>query len=130
MQIFYKKHFKRNLLFDALVWIGIKFAFLFRSKPEVNSYEIERYALIFDQLPVKLASMLTRPIELNPDLKTIKNNTEIIFGANSLSYKKIIGHISNNDLNGKVSFKIHPKSSTFIIGSNSSKSRGEVIPLD
>ena len=130
MQIFFKKHFKRNLLFDALVWIGIKLAFLFRYKPEVNSYEIERYALIFDQLPVKFASMLTRPIELNPDLKTIKKNTEIIFDANTLGYKKIIEHISNNDLNGKVSFKIRPKSSTFIIGSNSSKSRGEVIPLD
>ena len=127
MQLFYKKHFINNILFSGLVWVGIKLAFIFRTKPMVNPQSIERYVLIFDQLPVKLASMLTKPIELNPDLKTIKSNTEIIFDANTLSYKKIIDTISEVAINTKATFKILPKNSNFIIGSNSSKSQGEII---
>ncbi len=130
MQIFYKKHFMSNILFNALVWFGIKTAFIFRPKLKVNSNIIENYALIFNQLPVKFASMLTRPIELNPDLKTIKSNTEIIFDANALSYKKIIGNMSDATINNKATFKILPKNSNFIIGSNSSIIQGEVISFE
>jgi len=127
MQIFYKKHFSSNMLLNMLISLGIKTAFMFRSKPKVKSYEIEKYVLIFNQLPVKFASKLTKPIELNPDLKTIKPNTEIVFDVNASSYKKIIDIIANNEINCKATFKIRPKNSNFIIGSNSSKSQGEVI---
>ncbi len=127
MQIFYKKHFKRNIFFNALVWLGLKFAFLFREEPKVVTSTIEKYVLIFNKLPVKFASSLKRPIELNPDLKQIKNNTEIIFDANALSYKQIIEYISDKEINSKATFKIRPNNSNFIIGSNSSKNRGEVI---
>jgi len=127
MQLFYKKHFITNILFKGLVLVGIKLAFIFRTKPTVNPQSIERYVIIFGELPVKLASMLTKPIELNPDLKSIKNNTEIILDANALSYKKIIDTVSDATINTKATFKILPKNSNFMIGSNSSKSRGEII---
>jgi len=130
MQIFYKKHFKSNMFFNAFVWLGIKIAFIIRTEPKVSSSKIERYALIFNQLPVKFVSMLTKPIELNPDLKTIKPNTEIVFDVNALSYKEIIEIINNNEINSKATFKILPKNSNFIIGSNSSKSQGEIISFE
>lgn len=127
MQIFYKKHFKRNILFNTLVWLGIKLAFMLRKEPKVVTPTIESYALLFNKLPVKSVSKLSRPIELNPDLKQIKNNTEIIFDADALSYKQIIEYISDKEINSKATFKIRPNNSNFIIGSNSSKNRGEVI---
>jgi GT2 family glycosyltransferase len=127
MQIFYKKHFKTNVLFNSLVWFGIKLAYILRSEPKIAPSKIEFYALMFSQLPVKFASSLIKPIELNPDLKQVKNNTEIIFDANALSYKQIIECISDKKINNKATFKIRPNNSNFIIGSDSSKSRGDVI---
>ena len=48
----------------------------------------------------------------------------------SRSYKKIIEYVSNSTFNRTAKFKILPKKSNFIIGSDSSKSRGEVILFD
>jgi hypothetical protein len=70
---------------------------------------------------------LKKPNQLGLDLESVNEHTEIILDANKLSYKKIIDYISDSKLDSKAKFKILPKNSNFIIGSNSSKSRGEVI---
>lgn len=127
MQIFYKKHFKSNFLFDTLVWTGIRVAYLLKAIPKVVKHKIERYVLVSDKIPNGLEHILQKPIQLGLDLESINEHTEVILDANMLSYKKIIEYISDPKLNSKAKFKILPKNSNFIIGSNSSKSRGEVI---
>lgn len=127
MQVFYKKHFKSNVLYNALVWFGIRLAYLIRSEPKVVKNEIERYVLVSNKIPEQLEAILQKPVELDFDLKSIEEHLEIILDANVLSYKKIIEYISDPKINGKAKFKILPKNSNFIIGSNSTKSRGEVI---
>ena len=64
------------------------------------------------------------------EIKEVKLNSEVILDANMLSYKKIIEYVSNSTFNRTANFKILPKKSNFIIGSDSSKSRGEVILFD
>jgi len=130
MKIFYIKHFKSNMLYNLLVWIGIQGAFLFRRKPKVVKKRIDQNIFISDKIPSQLETILNRPIQLSKELKEVKLFTEVILDANMLSYKKIIEHISNPEFKTTSKFKILPKNSNFIIGSDSSISRGEVIIFD
>ena len=127
MQIFYKKHFKSNIFYDLLVWIGIKAVYLFSGKPKIVIKRIDHTILVSNKVPEQLERKLNRTIELLKEVYEVKLNTEIVLDANMLTYKKIIQYISNPILNRKAKFKILPKNSNFIIGSDSSKGRGEVI---
>jgi GT2 family glycosyltransferase len=130
MQIFYKKHFRRNVIFDTLVWLGIKLAYFVRNQSNFKEIKSKKFILISDTINDKLQQTLAREIIRESQLFTVEKGTEIILDANFLSYKSIIEYISNDDLNEKASFKILPKNSSFIIGSNSSKSKGEVISFE
>ncbi len=58
----------------------------------------------------------------------INNIKEVLFDNNNLTYQDIITEIvklKNMDL----TFKIHPKNTNYILGSNSSESKGEVLIL-
>jgi len=127
MQIFYKKHFKSNIVFNTVVWLGIRGAYLTRSKPTALKNNIERYLLISNKNLKPLQNVLNQPVTVASNILEVKNNTEIIFDANLLTYKAIIDHISELEINKTVKFKILPKNATFIIGSNSSENRGEII---
>ncbi|WP_299888386.1 glycosyltransferase family 2 protein [uncultured Lacinutrix sp.] len=127
MQIFYKKHFSRNIIFDLLVYLGIKSAKFLKSNSLEEKKTIESYVLISNKNYLKLEQQLQKPIEVLLEYKDIKKNTEVILDANYLSFETIINIISTSEKNKNLSFKILPKNANFIIGSNSSKSRGEVV---
>lgn len=127
MQIFYSKHFKSHLLFDVLVWFGIKLASFFKTETHIMSSKAKEYIVVSDKKYKGLASVLDKPVVYSNQFKTNKNNIEVIFDANVLSYKSIIEEIDASPKNSSLTFKILPKASNFIIGSNSSKSRGEII---
>ncbi|TBV27537.1 glycosyltransferase family 2 protein [Meridianimaribacter sp. CL38] len=127
MQIFYKKHFKSNFIFNSLVWLGIRGAYLMRSEPLVAKNRIDSYTLVSKDIPRGLKEALNKPITQVASIDTVEEYTEIIFDAEYVTYKSIIEHISNPEINNKAFFKILPKNANFIIGSNSSKNRGEVI---
>ncbi|WP_452602357.1 glycosyltransferase family 2 protein [Pontimicrobium sp. MEBiC06410] len=127
MQIFYKKHFKNNLLFDALVWLGIQSARFISNNTEEVLPVVKQYAFISNANNNALESKLSKPVILASVETPITENTQVIFNANTVSYKAIIEQITNSEKNKGITFKILPKSSNFILGSHSSKSRGEVI---
>lgn len=127
MKIFYKKHFRKNLLFDAAVWIGINFAKQFRSKSKNKIYSPDEYLLISDKAHVKLMSMFSKPVKWDSNFPKVASNTEIIFDSNYIPFKNIIEQMSTQEKKVSLTFKILPKNSNFIIGSNSTESRGEVI---
>ncbi len=128
MQIFYKKHFKKNILYSFLVGLGIKVVYLFRKMPVVNNKSIERYYLISDKMNQKLEKYLNKQVLLKFNLtEQIPNDTEIIFDANVLAYKEIITLFEETKKNKRVTFKILPKDSKFIIGSDNAIYRGEIL---
>jgi len=127
MQIFYKKHFKRYIIFDTMVWLGIKFASLFRSKSTILKNKIDNYVLVSNQIDAQLKTAVSKDIELVSHIKPTKKNIEIIFDTNALSYKEIIAQLSNYNEYEMATYKILSKDSNYIIGSNGSKTRGEVI---
>ena len=128
MQVFYRKHFKKNIAFNELVWVGIKLAYMFRKAPIKNKKNIKRYILVSDKINLCLENVLKKELFLKSKLDNeILNKTEIILDANWLSYKQIIDLIEKTSNNNQVTFKILPKGSNFIIGSDDAISRGEII---
>lgn len=130
MQIFYKKHFKKNVLFDVFVWLGILMAYLIRKSPVQKEKIVSSYIFVSDEMNQDLCSNLPKKIILESDLINIKNNNEVIFDGNKTSYKKMINMMMDSPKDKSITFKILPKNTHFIIGSDNAIRRGEVILLN
>lgn len=127
MQIFYRKHFKRNILFDTLVWSGIHLAYLLRRVKKQKDKKVNRYVLVSNNQHKKLQSVLSEKIVIDSELKNFEVNDEIILDANYLSYKEIVAILNQAPKDKNITFKILPNNSNFILGSNDAISRGKVI---
>ena len=131
MQLFYKKHFKTNYVIDTLIYFGITLAFLFRKPYQKIETWPDYYYFISSKSSPNSDWMLIKPLELISNYKHINSKSEVIFDANEVSFKQIISDFSfliakNNTLN----FKILPRNSNFIIGSNDSNQQGKVMLLN
>lgn len=127
MEIFYRKHFKKNFILDSLIWIGIKFISIIYSSPRIKKTRVLNYVLISNSLIHPLQLALKKETHLLKNNDELRDDQEIIFDANMISFKELIIKISNLSKQKRLSFKILPKKANFIIGSNSSKSNGEII---
>ncbi|WCO00950.1 glycosyltransferase family 2 protein [Psychroserpens ponticola] len=130
MQIFYNKHFRSNFVFDTLVWLGIKLGPVLQKTSVFTETSPKQYALISSQNNSSISCITNQEVKWYSQLESYKDNTEYILDNNHLSFKSIIEILSNTPKNCTATFKILPKNSNFIIGSNSSKSRGAVIQLN
>lgn len=127
MQIFYQKHFKINMFTDALIRLSVKFA-PFLPGPFSNPSQRQFYTTIISKgKHIKLKSVLKGSIEIHSALKDYRSNTTYILDNHHLNFKSIIAILSKAPKNCDASFKILPKNSNFIIGSDSSKNRGTVL---
>ena len=124
MQIFYRKHFKSNMLFDLGVFFGIKLLILFKplkqQQPEIKYKPVLVSTNSNDQLVEKLNPKIISSVN------QIVSNSEIILDASSLSFKSIIDQMQASNTKQSI-FKIQPKNCTYILGSNSADSIGDVI---
>lgn len=146
MQFFYKKHFKVPVLFSAFLKVGIVFFSLvkmFQGKPSRN-FGIKRTSKSFllcsanEKLANKLRLVLQNKVAFH-DLKTekmvilysVKNKeaTEVILDNEFISFKESIAILESSKNKG-FTFKIIPKKADFLIGSNNSNERGEVIKIE
>ena len=141
MNFFYKKHFKVSVFFSLFMKIGIVFfsfvkMFQGKSRPKANP---ENYMLISDnetikeELKIKLQKNVERTILENGKIVfsqtfSKRKNTEIILDTNYLDFKEAISFLEDNK-SKSFTFKLLPMQSNFIIGSNSSNDRGEVIQI-
>jgi alpha-L-fucosidase len=138
MKIFYKKHFKRNKIYDFLMSFGIEFWYLlkyfkfrkvsYQLKDILNVLYFGKDELIINHLNKKHLLINTRLIDDVDKIKELirKNAIDtIVFDNAIMPNKKIITHFELLK-NERISFKIHPKNTNFIIGSNNSEHRGNV----
>lgn len=127
MQIFYKKHFKSNIIFDTIVWFGIKFAFLLRRAPKPIDQPSKGYVTFSKEVAQSLTEKLNKDIQfISKDTKVPDNHT-LIFDTSTMPYREIIYFMNQLGENNKLSFRILNKNSSFIIGSDSSFTQGEII---
>jgi GT2 family glycosyltransferase len=140
MHFFYNKHFKVSVVFDVFMKVGaFLFTLLKKSQAVTISRKVDEYILLSDEekLEEKLEILLEKKVIRIPSaqkntINSLKGsetkNIEIIFDNNYWSFKAIIASmIRYKGL--KTTFKIIPKTTNFIIGSNSSNDRGEVITI-
>ncbi|QBN18454.1 glycosyltransferase family 2 protein [Flavobacterium nackdongense] len=140
MNFFYKKHFKVSFLFSVFMKLGIFFFSLVKmiqgnpSRSFGTKPNPEKYILVSDSetsgaiLRKKIENQLKKPVvcQLGSQSFSVSSTAEIIFDQNYLKFKTIITTLEANKKKG-LTFKIHPESSDFLIGSNSSFDRGDVI---
>ena len=152
MRIFYKKHFRLNILYDFIMSFGIKFwywvkyfqikktspVFTLPSKVLYVGSENDIYTTLqkhYKTADIQLFAVCnTRVISRFDDLEKIeqilaeKQIQEIVFDNQSNSFAKIIFYM--NALSSKnITFKIRPKNRNFMIGSDDSNGRGSIIKL-
>lgn len=127
MQIFYKKHFKKNILFDMLVWIGIRMVYIFRKTPVKKIRHILKYVFVSNEKIEGLELVLSKELIINKNISNFEDQTEIIFDSNTISYKEIITEMHTYVSLKNYTYKILPEKANFILGSNDSISRGDVI---
>ncbi|WP_289045035.1 glycosyltransferase family 2 protein [uncultured Olleya sp.] len=127
MQIFYKKHFKRNILFDSLVWLGIKTVKILKNNAFAEIKPAVNHVLVSNRNYKVLNAKYNNTLQIVSEVVPFKKNTQVILDANYLSFKTIIETLANSEKNKNITFRIIPKSSNFMLGSDSAKSRGEVL---
>ena len=130
MQFFYKKHFKKSFIFDVMMQIG-SFAFsLLKKNQQKNSVRTIDEYIVFSKanLELELSKKVTYLSDFNHFVNQPQKSIEIIFDTTTFSFTEIITFMQLNKTNN-LSFKNYIASSKFLIGSNNSNDRGQIILL-
>lgn len=139
MEIFYKKHFKSNFFQDAGMKICIKLWYLFKYfklSDQVILIEERENVLYVGDKKVSIDKEIHRKLNFvkfnsvkQLERYALKNKTqEVWLDESTLSYERIIDIISRLH-SEKLIYKIHSEDTHYVIGSNSSDGRGEIIDL-
>jgi GT2 family glycosyltransferase len=139
MEFFYRKHFQSSSLFSVFMKIGIVFFSLIkRIQGRAKNKSIPKYYLlvsssselakIIAQATQKKVDFLDWKTEKKVNLSSIsiRNGVQIILDNEFVSFKECI-NIHEMHRNKGITFRILPKNASFIIGSDSSNDRGEVV---
>lgn len=135
MQFFYKKHFRSSAGFDVFMRMGTLFFALAKKNKKVV-VRTPQYYILFSgnenlkkKLETALGKKVTRFDHFEPTALPSRNDgAEVVFDNDSISFCEIIATMERCR-NHSITFKIKPADCNFIIGSNSSDSRGEVIVI-
>lgn len=139
MEIFYKKHFTSNFFQDTALKISIRLWYLYKyfqlSDPVIIISERENVLYVGDK-KVEIDKEIRRNLNFVRfnSIKQLEKFTEkkeieeIWFDESTLSYDRIMDVISQLTPE-KLIYKIHSEGTNFVIGSNSSDGRGEIIDI-
>lgn len=132
MQFFYKKHFHTSPVFELFMRAGTLF-FAFTKKNSRGMARIPEKYILFsgneefrEVLEKHFQKEVVRFGAYEPDVVSSHKQVEVIFDNDLLSFTEIIA-IMQRLVHNNVTFKIKPSGTNFLIGSNSSNDRGEVI---
>jgi len=137
MQIFYKKHFKINNLVHFSLNVLFKLVMIYKllTKSDSITKSLMRNKMIYigddfhtyDSIKRHLQTEISEFCSTPP--ATIENYELIILDSTCLSFSEIIKYFE--ELKSiKIRKRIKPKNTNFIIGSDSSGGRGEVVQID
>ena len=132
MEIFYDKHFKKNILLEKMVSLGVKLAKWKNKNIKSENVKalppLEAYYIVSDnsELKHRLEKLLkVKFADFPQDFDAIQNSL-IVFDTDSITYSRIF-EIMNALGKNNNRFRIRPKAANFIIGSDRSDEKGEVL---
>ncbi|MCF6280253.1 MAG: glycosyltransferase family 2 protein [Flavobacteriaceae bacterium] len=145
MEIFYKEHFGVNMFYDFMMKLGIKFWYVLKffglKKKKKTGFSLKNtlylgadigfFTSLKNQKKISKLIKFEEGVTIKQIFKSIEKNqiNQIIFDNNNQSYQEIIEQIALLK-NKKRTFKVRPKNTNYILGSDSSESKGEVIILE
>jgi GT2 family glycosyltransferase len=128
MEIFYKKHFGRNPIALTLMKFVLKIASKKGNTNKEKGIEIDKSFIVSESLNEQLKTKIKQPMTLVSSLEEeMPNNAQIVLDIGYLSYKSIIEYMKSNALSKQNSYRLYVSPSNFMLGSDSSVSRGEVV---
>ena len=127
MQIFYKKHFRSNWIFDVFVWIGIKLAFLMRKEPRFDKPIISNWVVFTEKNLELLRTKLDHNIIRVTSIDEIENQCVVVFDVLETKFKTIIENLEALSKNQSIYYRILSTRSSFLLGSDSASHRGEIV---
>jgi GT2 family glycosyltransferase len=142
MNFFYKKHFKVSVFFSLFMKMGIvffSFVKMFQGQPKIRTrpkfyvfYSLNRelankLRLIF-QNKVSFHDLKTEKMVISSSV-TRETETEIILDNKFISFKECIRFMESSKNKG-FTFRILPKNANFLIGSDNSRERGEMVKIE
>ncbi|MEM0576534.1 glycosyltransferase family 2 protein [Flavobacterium polysaccharolyticum] len=141
MRFIYQKHFRVSFFFEIFMQLGIFFFSLFKTLQGKSKNQKEPTGYLLCSSNEKLANELQlvlgkkvffQPFEgekmVNSCLFKRKHGTEIILDNEDISFKECIAILESLKNQG-FTFKIIPKSSNFLIGSNNNNERGMILKI-
>jgi GT2 family glycosyltransferase len=130
MQFFYKKHFKKSRFFDVMMQVGSFVFSLLKKNQQKNEVRIIDEYIVFsrENLELDLSKKATYLSDFNQFENQSQKNLEIIFDTTTFSFAEIITFMQLNK-SKNLSFKNYISSSNYLIGSNNSNDRGQIILL-
>ena len=139
MQFFYRKHFRASSFFDVMMRVGTFVFVLFKPKGEKQKYFPDEYVVASSKIVLqqkisdffKKNTITITKIDENKlfsQLISTQRKVEVVFDKEYYTYKEIIETMQKQQKK-LITYKIKPQNSNFIIGSNSSNDRGEVIEV-
>jgi GT2 family glycosyltransferase len=128
MDFFYKKHFKKSVVFDFFMKMGAFIFSIIKKNQQKNLIvNIDKY-IVFTKNNLKLN--LNKEIEYLSDFDDFKNSdsttVEIIFDTTSFTFKEIIAFMELQKAKN-VTFKNYVSSSKYLVGSNNANDIGQII---
>lgn len=142
MQFFYKKHFAASVVFSLFMKAGIvffSFVKMFQGQPKLrirpksfifyssNKEIANKLSLIF-QNKVSFHDLKTEKMVISSSVKR-ETETEIMLDNEFISFKECIRFMESSKNKG-FTFRILPKNANFLIGSDNSRERGEVVKIE
>jgi len=141
MNFFYKKHFKASVFFSLFMKMGIVLFSLVKMvqgkaapKTKAEGYlMVSNEESVAEKLQARLQKIIERSTMENGKIVFSQSiskhkNVEVILDLNYMSFKEAIAFMEKNT-NNFFTFKLLPPACDFMLGSNSSNDRGEVINL-
>ncbi len=135
MQIFYKKHFDTNFIFNALVNVGLFMAKKMKRTPQnkilsISETDTTTYVLTENLILLKNLSETIKG-KIKTTSKTIFSdetvtNSHIVFDVDYMSYSQIFMVMKSLSNKGNT-FRISPPRCNFILGSDQSDQKGSVL---
>jgi hypothetical protein len=126
MEIFYKKHFKKNRAFNILVKLGIQLAFKLRSSSKPEFVKSQRTYYLGNNYSPDLETVLSKPIKIISLSEIIAGNSLVVCDTRSYSYAEIIKFMMDHAKLDNIRYRIQVKNTNFILGSDSSLHQGEI----
>lgn len=127
MRIFYNKHYRFNPVLDVLVWLGIFFSRFFSKKPKQFTTKATSHVVMTKNLDFDIKLPFLAKTVHSTD--QVAAQTQVVLDGNSMDYRSIIEVMMDSKKSKELTFRVLPKNSQFIIGSDSSEHRGEVLKL-